>query len=140
VHLRLKVLHRELTDLIDPQRVGDRALRLLWAPRNPVTLAQGVPGVRGEFRLDADNPGAPACSRNCRGYAGDEAAAADRTNNQVDVRAIGSNLLADRSLTCNDCSVFIWRYRCVTVHRDQLRYDRHSVRKAWFAGHNVRAL
>ena len=54
-HQLADVRERQRADLLDPQRVRDRALDVGRGPRDPLAAAQGVAGVRGEFGFDADH-------------------------------------------------------------------------------------
>src|SRR5580692_6870814 len=57
---------------------GDRTAGLCHQP----PLAERITGIGGEFRLDADDPGGRAQRLDRRGYARDQAATADRAQDE----------------------------------------------------------
>ena len=76
--------------LLDPQRVGDACAGLLDRPGHPLALVQRVAGVGGELGLHPDDHGVRAQRPDRGGDAGDQAAAADRHEHQVRLRAVGA--------------------------------------------------
>jgi len=96
---------RHLAELLDTQRVRDRAVRLLRRPGDELAASQRIPGVRGEFRLDADDRGARAPGADRRGDPGDQPAAADRHDDEVHVRKLLGYLEPDRALSGDHLAV-----------------------------------
>ena len=73
-------------------------------------------GVGGEFRLDArPRPRPGSSARTAAAMPGDEPAAADRDEDQVDLGAVGRDLQADRALARDDRPVVERRDRRVPV-------------------------
>ncbi len=120
VHVAQHVPQRKLADLLHPQRVGHGALGIGGRPRHPLPLAQRVTGIGGEFRLHADDLGGRAQRPDRRGDARDQAAAADRAQHEIRVRAVGGDLQADGSLPRDHRPVVERRDDRVAVPRDQL--------------------
>jgi len=97
-HVLLDMGERQLTELLDTQRVRDRTLRLFGGPGDALAAVQRIPGVGGEFRLDADDRGVRAPGADRRRDAGDQPAAADRHDDEVHVRAVLGYLQPDCAL------------------------------------------
>ena len=114
-HQLADVRERQRADLLHPERVRDRALDIGRGPADPLTAAEGLAGVRGEFRLDAHHGRGRASGPHGRRDARDQAAAADRHHDQIDLRAVGRDLQADRTLAGDDRPVVEGRDQHVPV-------------------------
>ena len=114
-HQLADVRERQRADLFHPERVRDRALDVGRGPADPLTAAEGLAGVRGEFRLDAHHGRGRASGPHGRRDARDQATAADRHQDQADLRVVGRDLQADRALAGDDRPVVEGRDQHVTV-------------------------
>ena len=95
-------LQRQLADILDGDAFGERLAADLR-----VLAAQCRPHGRIELGLDADDLGVRLQRLDGDGDAGDEAAAADRHDDRVEVGTVGDDLEADGALSGDDARVVV---------------------------------
>ena len=139
-HQLTEMRERQRADLLHPERVRHRALDVGRGPADPLAAAQGLAGVRGERGFDAHHGRGRAAGPDGRGDPRDEAAAADRHQDQADLRAVGRDLQADGALAGDDRPVVERRDRHVPVPGREFLGRGHPRRQGRLHPHQFRAV